>query len=316
MFRIVTLSFLITFGFSANLLSAQNASSYYRKLASEQRKINTKIIMFYKTALQYTDVVRLNKSRDMVLTQLQTSLKNVERTPAYQKDSAMRNDYERVLKNYIEAFTTVYDSVAALKAKSGDSQADLAKYTDAFYYFEEMLDQAASDWLANEEYFTGQYNVRAMEDPTREELDILRGVNSYVQELRGTYTNVPYKLKEMQEAVKNKEYGELEDKRQELSVIAGDALVDAGRVGAFEFDDEMDYYLLDGTLKYLDKIMEETERGFVRVLDELDEAQYDEDERKTERAVEHLNGLIEELIELEETVQKRTEGFVAHYIEE
>ena len=65
------LSLLVIAFTASNLAFAQgNASSYYRKIASEQRKIRTKQVNFYKTSLQFTDENRLNKGRDMVMTQI------------------------------------------------------------------------------------------------------------------------------------------------------------------------------------------------------------------------------------------------------
>ena len=303
--------------FTANLLPAQNASSYYRKIASEQRKIRSKQINYYKTALLQPDEKRLDKGRDMIVTQIQTSLKNMSRTPAFQGDSALRNDYIRILNTYLEAYTEAYDSVKVMKANAGKSAAELVKYRETIYYMEGMIDDAEADWEANEDYFTNSYNINAMDDPALAELKTLRYLSDYVQELRGTYSGLPFQLQEILNEVKQKKYNNLEDRRQELGLAVDQALVNAGRVGVYiDQEEDEDDFLLNATLRYLDEIKIATDDDMAGILTELDEAIYDEDDKKTERAAYKLEQLLTDLIEMEIDLNDRTEKFVGHYVKD
>ena len=315
--RITTLYLLLFAFFTSATLSAQNASSYYRKIASEQRKIRSKQINYYKTALLQPDEKRMDKGRDMIVTQIQTSLKNMSRTPAYQGDSALRNDYVRILNTYLEAYTEAYDSVKVMKANAGKSAADLVRYRETIYFMEGLVDDAEADWEANEEYFTNSYNVNRMDDPTLAELKTLRYLSDYVQELRGTYSGLPFQLQEILNEVKQKKYNNLEDRRQELGLAVDQALLNAGRVGTFiDQEEDEDDFLLNATLRYLDEIKIATDDDMAGILTELDEAIYDEDDKKIERAAFKLEELLADLIETEVDLNDRTEKFVGHYVKD
>ena len=128
----ITRTFLLFAFLWGGLSYAQNASSYYRKIASEQRKIRTKQINFYKTTLTFTDAKRIEKGRQMVLTQIVTSQKNLKRTPAYRGDSVLRNDYVRVLELYHKAYTDAWDSIQKCKA--------VINYKQPYFYPSQFLD--------------------------------------------------------------------------------------------------------------------------------------------------------------------------------
>lgn len=315
--RLTTLFVLIAAFLSSNMLTAQNASSYYRKIASEQRKIRSKQINYYKTALLQPEQTRLDKGCEMIVTQIQTSLKNLNRTPAYNGDSAIRNDYIRVLTTYLNAYTNAYDSVKTMKVDAGKSAADLVRYRESIYYMEGLVDEAESDWGANENYFCNTYNITPMDDPTLAELNTLRFLSDYVQELRGTYSGLPFKLQELQNVVKAQQYNNLEDKRQELGLAVDQALVYAERVGFYMTQEEdEDDFLLNATLRYLDEIKIATDDDMAGFLTELDEAIYDEDAKKIERAAFKLEQLLTDLIEMEIDLIDRTEKFVGHYVKD
>lgn len=316
--KVVTLRLLLLAMFTGLLASAQNnPSSYYRKIASEQRKIRTKQINYYKTALLQPDERRLLKGREMILTQLTTSMRNMKRMPAFKGDSALRNDYVRILKTYNKAYTTAFDSVQKMKDGAGKSAEALKRYTEAIYYMEGLIDEAEDDWGLNEDYFVNTYNIRAMDDPTFTELNTLRNLNYYVQEMRGTYSSIPFKLREIQYTLKQKKYGDLEDKRQELGLAVDRALVAAAKVDVYYDDEERDDdFLLNYTLRYLDELKIATDEEMADILNDLDEALYDEDDKKIERNTYKMEELLQDLIDLELDVLERTERFVGAYVED
>lgn len=305
----------LLFGFIAS--AQNNASSYYRKIASEQRKLRTKQINYYKTALLQPDERRMLKGREMIMTQLVTSLRNMNRIPAFKGDSALRNDYVRILKTYQKAYGDAFDSVQKVKEGAGKSAAALKAYTEAIYYMEGLVDECEDDWAMNEDYFVNAYNVRQMEDPTFIELSTLRNLNYYVQEMRGTYSSIPFKLREIQYTLKQKKYGELEDKRQELGLAVDRALVAAAKVDVYYDEEERDDdFLLNYTLRYLDELKIATDEEMADILTDLDNALYDEDDKKIERNIYKLEGLLQDLIDLELDVLDRTERFVGAYVED
>jgi hypothetical protein len=297
-----------------------NASSYYRKIASEQRKIRTKQVNFYKTSLQFTDENRRNKGRDMVMTQINATKKIIARTPAFQGDSAMRNDYSRILDIYDEAYTDAYDSVQTLSKTMGNSEDDLKKYQDAFYYMQDLIDDAEDKWQMNEDYFTGAYNVSAMADPTKNQLNTLRSLAIYVQDLRSTYASVPFLVTHMQQMVKNKEFDNLEDERQNLGLKAEQGMVAVIRVGNYilegEEGDEEDDFLKNATIYYLEYVRDAVDDEFEKAMTDLDEARYEESEKQVERAQYKLESLLIDFVETYNDLNSRTEKFVNHYVEE
>jgi hypothetical protein len=293
-----------------------NPSSYYRKIASEQRKLRTKQINYYKTALLKPDERRLLKGRDMILTQIELSIRNMKRMPAFKGDSALRNDYIRILDTYNEVYTTAFDSVQKMKDGAGKSAEALKAYTESIYYMEGLIDEAEDDWTLNEDYFVNAYNIRAMNDPTAAELSTLRNLNYYVQEMRGTYSSIPFKLREMQHVLKQKEYGDLEDQRQELGLAVDRALVAAAKVDVYiDEEEEEDDFLLNYTLRYLDELKEATDEDMADILTDLDNALYDEDEKKIDRYAFEMEDLLLDLIDLELDILDRTERFVSAYVD-
>lgn len=301
-----------------NLAIAQNnPSSYYRKIASEQRKLRTKQINYYKTALLQPDERRMEKGREMILTQIESSLKNMNRMPAFKGDSALRNDYKRILSTYKTAYTSAFDSVQQMKNGAGQSAESLRAYTNAIYYMEGLIDEAEDDWAANEDYFVNAYNITAMEDPTAAELNTLRSLSYYVQEMRGTYSSIPFKIRELQYKLKQKEYGSLEDARQEMGLSVDRALVAAAKVDVYmDQEDDEDDFLLNATLRYLDELKIATDEEMAEILTDLDEALYDEDDKKIERNVYKLENLLQDLSEMELDLLDRTERFVGAYVKD
>jgi len=321
----IILSFLTFVFLSTNLAQAQgNASSYYRKIASEQRKIRTKQVNFYKTALLYTDQKRLDKGRDMIITQIKAAQKNMARTPAYKGDSAIRNDYVRILDIYMKAYTDGYDSVQVTKARIGDSEKALRQYQDAFYYMEDFITEAEDKWALNEEYFTGYYNVTPMADPTLPSLIIYRQLAAYVQDVRSTYTSVPFEVQKLKESIKKKDYDILEDQRNIMALAAEDAMIAMVVVGNYvyiepndeEGEEREDDYLYGSVIDYLEYIKDAADGDIAEELTKLDEARYDEDTKKIEKSHEKLLKIVDDLIQAEAGLNEEIEKFVYDYVEQ
>jgi hypothetical protein len=94
-------------------------------------------------------------------------------------------------------------------------------------------------------------------------------------------------------------------------------LVNAERVGFYMTQEEdEDDFLLNATLRYLDEIKIATDDDMAGFLTELDEAIYDEDAKKIERAAFKLEQLLTDLIEMEIDLIDRTEKFVGHYVKD
>lgn len=313
--RISILLVLLTALFTSTINAQNNASSYYRKFAAEQRKIRTKQVMYYKGTLSATDARVADKNRGLVVTQIESSQKAIAKLPAFQGDSALRNDYRRILQIYLEAYTSAYDSVQVKKKLAGKSAADLVAYREAIGNMEGMVDDAESMWEKNEIYFSNAYRVNPIEDPTLNQLNTLRNLADYVQEIRGCYQSLPFMLTEMQSLVKAKNYRDLEDKRETLSEAVDRSLVTAGRVGAYFTEDEKeDDNLLNATLRYLDEIKISADDDMTVILNEMDEAVYDEDEKGIDRASYKLEKLLEDLASAEAELNHRADKFVAHYV--
>ncbi len=315
------LSLLIAAFFISNFSFAQgNASSYYRKIASEQRKIRSKQTIFYKTTLLQTDENRLIKGRDMVTTQLAATMKNVSRMPAYKGDSALRNDYMRILNTYMEAYTVVYDSVRALSKTASESESNMRSFQDAFYYMEDLVDDCEYRWTSNEDYFTGTYTVNAMVDPTLPKLNTLRSLSIYVEDMRATYSAVPYKVEEMLSQIKKNQFDNFEDLRQGMGEAAEEALLSAKTVNDYvyyvEEDERADDYLLSAVIDYLENIKEAADLDLYEELSNLDEARYDEDEKKVEKSKLKLEKILQSLLDSQTDLNERIEQFVLDYAEE
>lgn len=294
-----------------------NASSYYRKIASEQRKIRTKQVNFYKTSLQFTDVNRLNKSRDMVLTQLNTTIKVMSKMPAYKGDSALRNDYSRILDLYVEAYTNVYDTIQILRNSMSESEENLVEYQNAFYRMEDYIDDAENRWQMNEDYFTGAYNVNAMDDPTLVQLNTLRSLALYVQDIRSSYTSVSFKIKAMQELAKKKQFDNMEDHRQDLALKAEQAMVAISKIGDYiDEDDRDDDFLNSAALYYLQYVRDGADQEFAEALTALEEARYDESDKAVERNEWKIEKILQDFVETELDLDERTEKFVNAYVKD
>lgn len=320
----IILSFFTLVFLSLNLAQAQgNASSYYRKIASEQRKLRTKQVNYYKTALLFTDQKRLDKGRDMIVTQIQAAQKNMNRTPAFKGDSALRNDYVRILDIYMQAYTNGYDSVQVTKSRMSESEKALKQYQDAFYYMEDLVTEAEDKWALNEEYFTGSYAINPMVDPTLPSLIIYRQLAAYVQDVRSTYTSVPFQVTSMKESLKSKNYDVLEDKRNEMAMAAEDAMIAMVVVGNYSYvepgdeNEELreDDYLYGAVIDYLEYIKDACDNDMAEELTKLDEARYDEDDKKIEKSHEKLLKLTDDLIEAETSLNEQIEKFVFDYVE-
>lgn len=312
--------FTLFIAFATNIAaSAQgNPSSYYRKIASEQRKIRSKQINYYKTALLYNDAKRLVKSRDMILNQVKTSMRNLSRTPAFRGDSAIRNDYIRILEQYEEAYTDVFDSVQTLKQNATASKQALKQYQEAFYYMEFLLDDAEDRWLSNEEYFTNAYQARPMDDPTITELTALRDLAMYVEEMRNTYTDVVYMIKAAKQDVKLGKFDMLEDQRLEIATEADEALTNAITVGEYQWYDEddiehLDDYLLREVKQFLNSARDVAEISIGEELTTYDEARYDGNDKRAERSKEKIERMLDYLLENVEDLNETVTDLVANY---
>lgn len=313
-----TILFLLLSVFLGNTIAAQNnASSYFRKFAAEQKKIRTKQVLYYKGALSNVDDRVKDKNRGMVVTQIASSQKAVSKLPPYQGDSALRNDYRRILDLYMEAYTAAFDSVQLKKADAGKSAGNLVAYREAISNMEGMIDDAEDMWESNEDYFSNMYNINIAEDPTLAQLSTLRNLADYVQEIRGCYQSLPFLLTEMQSMLKTNNYRDLEDKREALSEATDRALVSAGRVGAyFNEKEKEDDLLLNATLRYLDELKITADDDMTAILNELDEAVYDENDKAIEKATYKFEKLFEDLSGAEEELNHRADKFVDYYIKD
>lgn len=316
--KLPILTLLIGFFVFGNLVQAQsNPSSYYRKIASEQRKLRTKQVNFYKTSLLYTDQKRLDKGRDMILVQIESALKNMGRMPAYKGDSAIRNDYVRILDVYKTAYTTAYDSVQKMSLNMRSSEKSLKEYQDAFYYMEGLVDEGEEMWLLNEEYFTGYYNVTPMDDPTLAPLTTLRSLAVYVQDIRSSYASVPFMVANMQNELKAKKYDNLEDQRQNLALAAEQSMVAVSKVGDYyDEDDREDDFLRAASIYYLEYVRDAADREMAEDLTTLDEARYEEDDKLIEKAHWRIEKILTDFEETEVDLNERIEKFVGHYVQD
>jgi hypothetical protein len=315
--RISILLVLLAAFFSSTLSAQNNASSYYRKFAAEQKKIRTKQVMYYKGALSMSDARLTDKNRGMVVTQIVSSQKAVAKLPPFQGDSALRNDYRRILAIYLEAYTTAFDSVQIKKSVAGKSAANLVAYRESIANMEGLVDEAEDMWDLNENYFSNTYTISLMEDPTLAQLTTLRNLADYVLEIRGCYQSLPFLLTEIQSLLKTKKYSELEEKREALSEATDRALVTAGRVGAyFNEKEKEDDLLLNATLRYLDELKISADDDMTMILNELDEAIYNEDDKDIEKAVYNFEKLLEDLVAAEEDLNNRAEKFVSYYVKD
>jgi len=304
--------------FSSNFVFAQgNASSYYRKIAREQRKIRTKQVIFYKTSMQFTDQTRLDKSRDMVLTQVNATKKIMSKMPAYKGDSALRNDYSRILEIYLEAYTNVYDTIQLLRKTMAASEDDLEEYQNAFYRMEDYIDDAENRWQMNEDYFTGAYNINAMEDPTSVQLNMLRSLAIYVQDIRSSYASVSFKIKDMQDLVAKKQFENMEDHRQDLALKAEQAMVAISKIGDYiDEDDRNDDFLNSAALYYLQYVRDGADQDFAEALTALEEARYDDSDKAVERSEWKIDKVLQDFVETELDLNDRTEKFVNAYVKD
>lgn len=306
------------------LSPAQNASSYYRKIASEQRKIRTKQINFYKITLTFTDAKRIEKGRQMVLTQILSSQRNLSRTPAFRGDSVLRNDYVRVLEIYHKAYTDAWDSIQKCKAVMGDSEKAMKDYLEAYYIMDDMIAEAEERWLANEEYFTGSYNVRPMVDPSLAALNVYRSLGVYVEDIRATYSTIPFEVKAMKDEVRAGNFDLMEDGRIELALAAEDAMIALTSVGNYIYidpedetaDEEEDDYLYEQAIGYLEYIKDAMDGDFAETLTDLDDAIYDGDEKKMDKYKAKLVGVLDDLIAAEADMNASISDFVNDYIEQ
>ena len=317
--RIILLMAFLWGGFS----EAQNASSYYRKIASEQRKIRTKQINFYKTTLTFTDAKRIEKGRQMVLTQIVSSQRNLSRTPAFKGDSVLRNDYVRMLEIYHEAYTDAWDSIQKCKSVMGDSEKAMKEYLEAYYIMDDMIAEAEERWVANEEYFTGSYNVRPMEDPSLATLNVYRSLGVYVEDVRASYSTIPFEVKALKDEVRAGNFDLIEDKRIELATAAEDAMITLTSVGNYIYidpededaDEEEDDYLYEQAIGYLEYVKDAMDNDFAETLTDLDDAMYDDDDKKIDKYKEKLVSIMDDLIAAESDMNESITDFVTDYVE-
>jgi hypothetical protein len=94
-------------------------------------------------------------------------------------------------------------------------------------------------------------------------------------------------------------------------------LVTAGRVGAyFNEKEKEDDLLLNATLRYLDELKISADDDMTMILNELDEAIYNEDDKDIEKAVYNFEKLLEDLVAAEEDLNNRAEKFVSYYVKD
>jgi len=301
------------------LLQAQsgNANSYLRKFTAEQRKIRSKQVNYYKTLMQGGDEKRLAKNSEMIVSQVNATIMAIQRTPPYQKDSAMRNDYLRVLDLYTIAYTTGFQQLVLTKANMNSSAENFEKYQDAMDLMEGMLDDAEEKWDRLLTYFTGRYNVPAPDDPTAAELFFLREFSAYVQEIRNAVSDTPFLTKEMQKMVKNKEFRDLEDTRKLLNKSLERALVATTKIGPWRDEKQKDdTFLMDAALGYADNVKRLVEVNLKNEIMALEDAALDGKKERTERVAESVNRMLETILKNEADFEKRLTKFVSAYIKE
>lgn len=294
-----------------------NASSYWRKIASEQRKIRTKQLMYYKTALATTDAKRLDKNREMILTQVKSSQQNMLRTPAFQGDSAVKNDYIRILDIYTIAYTTGYAQVVANQELMTKDASAFRQYQESVAILEGMIDEAEDKFERNETYFTNKYNVSPTEDPTYAQLFAVRTLSMYLQDVRNIVAEVPLLTQEIQRSLKEKKYKDIEEKRVALSKVTERALVSASRLGPYIDENDKDDDFLDAaTINYLDNAKKTIDGIMAQDVMALDDAVYDGKEGKIEKASGAVNKSCEEVLKLDADFNKRMQKFISAYVKE
>jgi hypothetical protein len=74
--------------------------------------------------------------------------------------------------------------------------------------------------------------------------------------------------------------------------------------------------LLNATLRYLDELKITADDDMTAILNELDEAVYDENDKAIEKATYKFEKLFEDLSGAEEELNHRAEKFVDYYIKD
>jgi hypothetical protein len=263
------------------------------------------------------DVKRLDKNRELILNQVTASQQIIQRTPPFMGDSALRNDYGRILDLYHTTYTTVYDQMMILREKMNESADAFRSYQDAVENLEGLLDDAEEKWERNETYFSSKFNLNVTPDPMLDEVNFLREFSAYVQEIRSSTLEMGFQVKKMQNEVKAKNYKVLEDLRKAMVKSSEKAQVRITRTGPYLTNDEKeDSFLSDAALNYLDYCRRTLEVSVYQELMLLDEAIYDDSPSQTEKSITRLSRMLEDMNRSEADFKKRLDKFVGAYVKE
>lgn len=305
----------LSFGY---LAEAQNtAVSYIRKVTGEQKKIRAKQINYYKTLMNSADEKRLDKNREMIVTQVNATIQAVKRIPNYQGDSTVRNDYLRVLNLYTISYNTGFQQMMLTKAEMNQSGEKFNAYQDALGNMEGMIDDAEYKYDRVITYFNTRYNLSQPEDPIQTELEFLREFSAYVQDIRNAVTEPAFIAREMQTKIKAEQYDDLMDMCKSISKSTERGAIAVTQIGPWlDEKQKSDTFLMDAALNAMDNIRRMADGNLYTELMALEDASLDGKSARSLRVGESVSNLLETIIKIDADFNKRLIKFVSAYVKE
>lgn len=183
--RILSLCFFLSiFSSEVDAQRFKNARSYFKQFQNQNRKIRVKNLKYLKASLRGDDERKVNKFREVVLTQLIDSKKTLERLGPYKEDDILKKEYVASLGIYIKAFEDDFGIADELRKNQYRSFADLKKYYEAVEKAEDEMLEAAYRMEKAEDYFANKHTLNLVRDEEMEtQFEMLDEVTLYTRDM-------------------------------------------------------------------------------------------------------------------------------------
>ncbi len=277
MIRLLACLILVTTTLSSNAQRYRNPKSYIRQFENQKRKISIKNMRYLKSSLKNEDVRKVNKMREMVITQLRDSKKEIQKVGPYKDYDILQREFIKSMDIYLESFDGKFAISDSLRENMFRSYANLKKYYEAVEEAENVMLDAADRVDAAIDHFARTYYVTLIPDEELEEQNrMLDEVTLYARDMtlsffrvqaeakafvadivEGNNDSLRYRLVEMKKAIKTS--------TEEVQEYA-------------DFDGESGLY--DELAYYLEEMENEINENLKPLAQKLEMSYLDEDEAK------------------------------------
>jgi hypothetical protein len=234
--RLLSVLFLLAFVVpQAQAQRYKDARSYYREFQSTNRKISAKNMRYTEAVARGDDARRVNKFREMVISQLKDSHRVITRVGSFNDDAVLHKEYLGALDMFIEAFEVDFGAADELTKNRFNSYQDLQAYYAAANAAEIKVLDASYKIEKAEDYFAKKYTVDLRRDTVMQAKFLgIDEMTVYMREVTLTYFRVDADLQHLFNAIDAGQTDSLSDIITNLRRSAKTAMLELEGINAID----------------------------------------------------------------------------------